>query len=439
MNTIVEDLKNEFKEVLNDKLEKEVIAFLNKEGGNIYIGIKDNGEIIGVNKDIDKLQLEIKDRIKNNISPSTMGLFEIRLMTIKNKKIIQISIKSGSTKPYYLKEKGMTYDGCFTRVGNSVEHLFDNEINNLLNKRLKRSLILIESPIQTLTFSQLKIYYEELGYEISNNFFHQLQFFNQEGKYNYLAYLLADNNNLSIKIATYATDDVYDLIKCEEMGCCCLIKTTHNILNFLKTVNQTFTKIEYEGRTEQKMVNEIALKEALINAIVHNSWDTGNSPKVEIFSNHISISSCGGLPEGISEEDFYKGLSIPRYPELMKIFQDVDLVEHLGTGVLRILKAYDKTVFEFYPNFIRVNFPFKRNDIYLNKKLIADDKVTKLQNSIMMLIQNKPNITQEEMAHILVISRRTIQRNIKVLIDKKYIERVNGKKIGLWKILEKTE
>lgn len=70
---LIEDARTEFKEILNEKLEKEVVSFLNTNGGHIYIGIKDNGEVVGVNSDIDKMQLDIKNRIRSNIEPLTLG------------------------------------------------------------------------------------------------------------------------------------------------------------------------------------------------------------------------------------------------------------------------------------------------------------------------------------------------------------------------------
>ena len=105
----------EFKAELNDKLEKEVVAFLNnKEGGILYIGVDDNGKPIGVS-DVDSMQLKIADRIKNNILPSTLGLFDIVTEEIENISVIKILISSGLEKPYYIKKHGMSPNGCFTR------------------------------------------------------------------------------------------------------------------------------------------------------------------------------------------------------------------------------------------------------------------------------------------------------------------------------------
>ena len=89
----------ENKEMLNDDFEQEVIAFLNyKEGGIIYVGVRKDGQVVGVD-DIDLTQLQIKDRIKNNIQPSTLGLFDVVVETIDDKEIIKVVISSGTEKP----------------------------------------------------------------------------------------------------------------------------------------------------------------------------------------------------------------------------------------------------------------------------------------------------------------------------------------------------
>lgn len=436
MINAIEDSRNEFKEILNDKLEKEIIGFLTANGGNLYIGIKDDGTIIGLNDNLDKLQLAIKDRIKNNIEPSTLGLFDINIKTYNDKKYIHIVIASGNEKPYYLKKKGMTPDGCFIRIGNSTEHLNQKQIEELYAKRTKTSLKNIVSPNQQLTFSQLKIYYEEMGYNINDNFLNQLGLIMEDGKYNYIAYLLADNNDVSIKVATYSGNDAYDLIENEEYGYCCLIKATKNVINKFDQINKTFTKITFDNRKEIKMFDNIAVKEAITNAIVHNAWEREYPPKFEIFNDHIAISSTGGLPINFTINDFLKGFSAPKHPELMRVFRDLDLVEQLGTGIIRILKVYDKDVYEFSDNFIRVNFKFKNaEELSNNGKQTKIEKINKTQENIIDLIKKNPNITQNEISNFLNINKSTVMRNINKLKEKNIIARIGSTKNGQWKIL----
>ena len=104
----IENNRIENKEKLNEDFEQEVIAFLNyKEGGAIYVGINKNGQPVGID-DIDQVQLQIKDRIKHNIQPSTLGLFDVVVETIDNKDVVKVTISSGTEKPYYLKKRQNT-------------------------------------------------------------------------------------------------------------------------------------------------------------------------------------------------------------------------------------------------------------------------------------------------------------------------------------------
>lgn len=440
MINVIEDERNEFKVELNDKLEKEVVSFLNALGGNIYIGVSDNGEIVGIDENIDKLQLVIKDRIKNNIAPFTLGLFDISVKLFNEKKYLQITVASGNEKPYYIRKRGMTNDGCYIRVGSSCEPLNEKQIEELYSRRTKTLLTSIISPKQNLSFSQLKIYYEEKGYNINDNFLKQLDLIMENGKYNYLAYLLSDVNNISIKVATYSGNDAYDLIENEEYGYCCLIKAAKNVINKFEQINRTFTKINSEERMEIKMFDNIAVKEAILNAFVHTLWEREYPPKFEIFSDHISISSTGGLPLNVSKKDFLRGFSAPTHPELMRIFKDLDLVEQLGTGVIRILKTYDKDVYEFSDNFIRVNFKF-RNAEYLPKipKNIdindSQNNLTETQNNIIKLIKEDSKISQVELSNKLDINKSTVMRNLNSLKEKGYIKRIGATKSGKWEIL----
>jgi predicted HTH transcriptional regulator len=140
MIDVIEDVRNEFKVKLTDKLESEVISFLNSEGGNIFIGIDDDGKIVGLKGNIDLLQRSIKDRIKNNIMPSTLGLFDVVVNERENRKYIQIVVAKGNEAPYYLRGMGMSPDSCFIRVGSSVESMSGELILNIFSKRVRNSL-----------------------------------------------------------------------------------------------------------------------------------------------------------------------------------------------------------------------------------------------------------------------------------------------------------
>ena len=361
----------EFKSTLNDKLEKEIVAFLNnREGGILYIGIDDDGHPVK-NPDIDSIQLKIADRIKNNILPSTLGLFDISIEDIKGIAVIKIIVSSGLEKPYYIRGKGMSPSGCYMRVGTSTQPMSTALIDELYAKRIHTTLRNIPSPRQDLTFAQLKIYYQERGLELNNQFANSLELYTPDGKYNYIAYLLADENGVSIKVAKYAGKDKVDLAENEEYGYCSLVKATNTVLEKMKIENVTKAKVTSTKRVEKNLVEPVPLREALINAIVHNDYSREIPPVFEIFSDRMEFTSYGGLIQGQSMEEFFSCSSMPRNRELMRVFKDVGLVEQLGSGMSRILGAYDKTIFEISEHFIKVIFPFswveQKKDMIKNK------------------------------------------------------------------------
>jgi ATP-dependent DNA helicase RecG len=445
-NTETNRIEN--KEQLNEDFEQEVIAFLNyKEGGIIYVGINKNGQVVGV-ENTDLTQLQIKDRIKNNIQPSTLGLFDVTVETIENKEVIKVIISSGTEKPYYLRKKGRTPEGCYIRIGSSKERMTERMIEEMFARRIKNSLKEIESPRQDLTFRQLKIHYEGNGMILNDNFARNLNLLTDEGKYNYNAYLLADENNISIKLVKYLGTSKMELIENQEYGYCCLITATQRILDRLTAENTVYAKIEYNGRKEVEMIDSKALKEAVINAMVHSDYTLTTTPIIELYSDRIEITSGGGLPQGLSQEEFLEGVTAPRNKELIRVFKDVDLIENIGSGVLRILDAYDKSCFKFMEHFLRVSFKYKENPFeYDSKNKVSTDdtindtlngtiKLTKNEQQILNLIINNNQITREEIVNETNLSDRTISRAIKHLQEVKIIEREGSKKTGSWKILK---
>ena len=98
------------------------------------------------------------------------------------------------------------------------------------------------------------------------------------------------------------------------------------------------------------MLDPIALREAVINAIIHNDYSNEIPPKFELFSDRLEITSAGKLPDGFSQEEFFEGYSIPRNKELMRIFRDLDMVEQMGSGITRILNAYPQSIYKFTAN-----------------------------------------------------------------------------------------
>ena len=433
----------EFKRELTNELEKEIVAFLNSgKGGVVSIGIDKDGSTIGV-ADLDGDMLKIKDRLKNNILPSCLGLFDVLHESKSGKDIINIAVASGTEKPYYIKKHGMSEKGCFMRIGTASEPMSVKLIEETFTKRTRHSLGKIRSNKQDLTFSQLKIYYQEVGKDLNEKFASNLDLLTEDGEFNYAAFLVADKNSASFKVAKFAGEDKVDLIENEEYGYCSIVKSTMQVLDKLDIENKTFATVTGSAqRTEKRMIDKTALREALINAVVHNDYTGEDMPVVEIYSNRLSIVSYGGLVEGFSEEEFFNGRSRPRNRELMRVFKDLDLVEQLGSGIHRILKAYDRSIFKLSENFIEISFPIEKDSSGTIGGTIGGTieqaesnlvQLTSRQKEVLELIRTDPKISTRNIANIIGINHSAVQSHFDALKDKKVITREGGTR-GYWKI-----
>lgn len=451
-----EDEKTELKRILNDAFEKEVDAFLNTLGGQILIGIEDNGTVCGV-ENADQVALSIADRIRNNILPSAMGLFTVEIRQEEMRSYLVVTVAGGLERPYYLKKYGMTPNGCYTRIGTQASPMTQNMIDGFFSRRILNTLHNVVSPNQELTFTQLKIYYQEKGYDAAGSYFlKNLDLFTEEGKYNYAAYLMADHNGTSIKVARFRGTEKLDIVERNEFGRCCLIKSALNVLERLNVANTTVVRVGGKAqRKEIRLIDPAALREAVLNAIIHNDYINGAYPVFEIYDDRIEIISSGGLPVGLSEKEFFAGRSLPRNKELMRIFSDMDLCEQLGSGMKKILRIYPQSVFSVSEHFIDVRFDYaeeameilrEQNQADNQKPNVSDDrindrinviingKITEIERNIMELISEQPNATTDMFCQKTGKTARTVSRALKSLQEKGYLKRIGSRKSGVWEI-----
>jgi predicted HTH transcriptional regulator len=444
---MTENNRIEYKRELTDTLEREVVAFLNAgEGGTIYIGMDRDGGVYGVDF-CDQTQLIIKDRLKNNIQPSIMGLFEIIHEKHDNKNVLRLTIAGGLEKPYFLKKYGMTEKGCFLRIGSACEPMPKEMIESLYGKRVRNTIGRMESPRRDLTFAQLKIYYDARRLNLNDSFMKNLELLTPDGQPNYAAYLLADENGSSLQVAKYAGGDRVELIENRDYGRCSLVKALKSVLDRVDVENTVFTKIGYPLREERELIDSTAMREAIINAVVHNDYSYGAVPKVEFFADRAEVTSMGGLPYGVTEADFFGGCSVPRNKEIMRVFRDLEIVEHLGSGVPRILKAYGKKAFEIRDSYIRITFRYAPETSSNAGGQIGGQVggqvggpiggaivLTERQKEIVGLIQADPRLSRKVLSDRLGINQSAVQKHLKLLTENGVLKRIGGTR-GHWEVI----
>lgn len=332
-----------------------------EEGGVIYVGIDNDGNAIELDN-LYKTQLTIKDRIKNNIAPSTLGLFDVVLEEVNEKTIIKVIISTGNKKPYYIRKYGRSPEGCYTRLGNSKQKMTEEMIEEVYGTHHQVSLKDFPSPRKDLTFRQLKIFYDNSDKTLDEgSFLANLGLLTDDGRYNYNVYLLADSNSVPIPVARYEDDDRQDILEAKECGFKSILTATNEILSMGEAYNRRYMHKAKTGNETAYMYEYDAVKEGIVNAVLHNDYTMSSTPSINFYCDRIEIISAGGLPQGLTKEAFFKGVISRRNPELVKVFQDVHLIENLGSGMRKIMKYYGESCFEFVGKYTICTFKYKPN------------------------------------------------------------------------------
>lgn len=414
----VEDERTELKRELNADFAKEVVAFLNTRDGVIYIGVTDDGVPVGVS-DINITMRKIRDIVRDQILPSTGDLVTIGSLLEDDALIIRVEIKHGN-KLYYLKKYGRSSTGCFFRDGTSASPLKEEEIEKRFVETYSKALPLDkeESFNQNLTFQKLIGHYIGCGYHIdSESFEKNLNLKNDDGKYNRMAELLADINGLSLKLVIFGGKDKSSLISKSEYGRKCLLTAVDVMLSRLEVINVNSSHMGGAQRTDSYLVNPSSLKEAFINAVVHNDYSI-SYPAVYLFSDRVEILSYGGLPQGQTEEGFFKGISVPRNLALMDIFSKLDYVEQTGFGVPEIIKHYGRKAFEFGEKYLIVSLPFDEKAVPfispIERKGLGESKTYKsILRELKKMVKENPSISRTDISRELNLSRRKLDALMK--------------------------
>lgn len=400
-----ESEKVELKQKLNDSLPKEIVAFLNTNGGTVFIGVEDNGTICGVENLDDNLK-KIADIIDDQIMPDARQFIELGTKYIDNKHIIEIKIQKGNAL-FYIKKYGRSSQGCFVRSGSTSRAMSEKQIETTHNKflNLKNKITEIPTRQKNLTFQYLKLLLVEKGLTINETTFAEnFHLLTSGGEYNKMAEFLADKNEVSIKVVRFkGRNKAGGIISRNEYGEKCLVVAMKQAFDYCADViNETRTHFNKGERVDTPLFDRDAFRETWFNACLHNNWIDGTPPAIYIYSNRMEIISTGGLPENLSQDDFFRGVSKPVNEELARLFIRLDLMEQTGYGVPMITERYGKNIFEFLDFFLRVSIPFAfeiefdENGNVVPKGTTQDSQNDTINDTINKTIQATTQDTQND-------------------------------------------
>lgn len=334
----IEDQKSELKVELTKDIKKEIVAFANTNNGTIYIGIDDDGNVIGLknaNKDLESLSGMIREGIKSDLTLYT----KIYIEKIEDKDIIIVNVYEAPNKPYYLADKGIKTSGVYLRHGNTSVQASEEVIKKMLIESNSNSFENNVSNVQNLHFDYLKDIFKKHNIEINDNKFKTLNIINLNNVYTNLALLLSDECPYSIKCAIFNGNNKLEFKDRKEFTGS-VLKQVNDTFEYLDLYNKTKGKIIGLERIDTKDYPEYALRESLLNAVIHRDYNFTGSILISLFDDHFEITSLGGLVKGLSIEDLYNGVSESRNPNLANIFYRLKYVESFGTGIGRIIESY---------------------------------------------------------------------------------------------------
>lgn len=415
----------EYKESTSEikKALDSIAAMLNKHGkAKILFGYYDDGKVKGLQLG-KRTILDITEEIRLKIKPAVTPI--ITPLIVDEKLILEVKVE-GNNKPY------SSNGNYLIRIGDSNRKMEPEELRELLFSSSTELITKIECLNQDLTFNKLKELYVINNYKIdSPNFLKNLNLYTFNNKYNQLAEMVADINNISVKVVRFQGYDKSKMIFLNEFGNQNILLAMKEAQNYVTSLNET--RVILDGsfqRKEVKLFNEEAFKEAWSNAILHSKWNTMIPPAIYIFDDRLEIISTGGLPLDFDIEEFYEGVSHPINLSLQKIMGQLHIVEQTGHGVPTIISKYGKEAFDFKSSHITVTlkFPFEIKNYSLTDEL--NDK----ERKILELIENDKFITANEMSVSLSLSVPRIKQMLKKLKDLNYIERIGSNKNGYWKI-----
>lgn len=323
MNKYIESEKIELKEKYRETIVKEIVSFLNGDGGTILVGVKDNGIVVGVNKS-DEVLRKISDIITSQIEPNPQDEIKSEIKFDDEKPIIVIHINKGKNHIYCQKKYGFSSTGCTIRIGTTCKEMTPEQIKIRYEQKFidREYMIKKKSNSKELSFRELKIYYSEKGYHLEDKTFeNNLNLRNETGEYNLLAELLSDKNNIPFIFVKFQGKNKASISERSDYGYGCLLTTYSKIKNRLQAENICISDTTVRPRKDTYLFDYDCVNEAILNALVHNDWLV-TEPQISMYNDRLEILSHGGLPNGLTKKQFFEGISKPRNATLMRIFSN---------------------------------------------------------------------------------------------------------------------
>ena len=434
MNT--EGITKEFKREYTDDIKKTVIAFANTNGGEIWIGVADDSTVVGVTHP-DATILQVTNAIRDSIRPDiTMHtLAEIRQFEGKN--IVVIHVQRGTACPYYLTGKGIRPEGVYVRQGASTAPATESAILKMIKDTGGDSFETTRSLLQELTFDQAEKSFQEEKIKFGAEQKRTLGLIGQDGMFSNLGLLLSDQCTHTIKAAVFEGNNK-KIFKDRSEFSGSLLKQLEDSYLYLDQFNHIRAELVGLKRMDMRNYPPEAIREALLNSVVHRDYSYSGSTLISIYEDRIEFVSLGGLPKGISFNDLMLGVSVLRNNHLADIFYRLHLIEAYGTGVPKIMEYYREYTIQpsidVSDNAFKITLP---NTNYNRRaESIEQDAFSNDERLVLHFLAEHSNIFRKQIEAVSGFSQAKTIRLLNVLINKSAIKKVGQGKNTTYSAIE---
>ncbi len=396
----VESFTVELKQEVNADFKKEVIAFANTDGGEIYVGVAKDGSVTGVPK-AEQVMEQIGNMIRDGIKPDLSGYTAIEAVPERDKTVVKVTVLRGAKRPYHLTEKGLKPTGVFIRHGVSSVPATEEMIREMLRESDGVTFDKSRCINQDLTFEYAAKYFADNHVSFNENNKRTLHLIDADGYYTNAALLLSDQCEHSIKCAVYEGNGKTKF-KTRKEFTGSVLRQMDEAYEFISLNNNLNSTIEGLKRVDNPDYPPYAIREALLNAIVHRDYDYSGSILINIFDDRMEFVSIGGLVKGMTMQDVMGGVSQSRNMVLANIFYRLELIESYGTGIRRIMESYEgrmeQPVFAPAPASFVVILPKITGQPLTDESLTDREKVEKL-------LKAREEITRKDVETLLGCSK----------------------------------
>ena len=413
----------ELKEIVVEDIKKEIIAFANSAGGTLYVGVADDGNIVGV-ENPDMVIQQISNMVRDSIKPDITMFIRYTAKNVEGKQIVAVEIQRGTGRPYYLAKKGLRPEGVYVRQGTSSVPATSTAIRRMIKDTDGDSFEAMRSLEQNLTFqaAEKEFALRDLAFGVSQ--MKTLGILNTDGIYTNLGLLLSEQCAHTVKAAVFeGTNQSIFRDRQEFTGS--LLQQMNEVYEYIDRRNQVHSTFDKLRRIDTRDYPEVAIREALLNSLVHRDYSFSASTLISVYDDRIEFTSIGGLPAGVSLDDIMLGLSVCRNPKLANVFYRLELIEAYGTGMKKIMGAYEnsnkKPVIETTDNAFKIILPNLNEDV---GSLPVADAGSEAERQVLEFIQKNGSISRKETETAVNLKQTAAGRLLSKMIQKKLIVQI---------------